>query len=379
MNNIGIYVHIPFCKSKCGYCDFYSGCDLSKAERYINALLLQFDALKDLISNRSVDTVYIGGGTPTAIGDDLLIRVIDRLYDRFAISDEVEFTIEANPGTVDENALRRYRASGVNRISFGVQSANDALLRRIGRIHTFAEARDAIISAHRAGFDNISADLMYALPDQTKNDLIHSIELLSDLPITHLSMYGLKVEENTPFGRDRSLVLPDEDEQCEMYLDGVQTLANKGFYQYEISNFAKQGRESKHNLKYWKCEEYLGFGVAAHSFIAGARFYIPRCIDQFCAESHLPFPSSLYCIESLSDRDRLEELILLSLRTTSGIRLTTLFSILSEKKRAAAEKYLQALIGADLGRSANGSFSLTPSGMLLSNSIISDLLLYLDE
>ena len=379
MNKIGIYVHIPFCKSKCGYCDFYSRCDLSKAERYVDALLLQFDAWKQLLADRSIDSVYIGGGTPTVIGDILLLRVIRGIFDRFCIESGAEFTIEANPGTVDQNSLDAYRKAGVNRISFGVQSANDALLCRIGRIHNYNQARQAILWAKEAGFDNLSADLMYALPDQSKEDLLLSIERLSDLPLSHISMYGLKVEENTPFGRDPDLVLPDEEEQCAMYLEGVEMLAQRGFTQYEISNFAKEGKVSRHNLRYWKREEYIGFGCAAHSFYKGRRFFVPRSLEQFLNASEYAFPSVLYTVEELSLKDVREEQILLPLRTAYGVSKKELLLLVGEEKRSMVEGYLSSLERGGYAAMRDENLFLTPRGMLLSNTIISDLLCYLDE
>lgn len=377
MNKLGLYIHIPFCKSKCAYCDFYSLCDFSFAKQYVEALDKQLRAWKDHARGSLCDTVYIGGGTPTAIGEELLLSVIGSVKEHFSLSDHCEFTIEANPGTVDERALSNYRQAGVNRISFGVQSMDDRVLSRIGRIHSASEAREAILMAHSAGFENISADLMFSLPDQTIDDLLSSIEALSSLPLRHVSMYGLKVEENTPFGRDPQLVLPDEDEQCDMYLEGVKALKSHGFFQYEISNFSFSGYESRHNLKYWQRAPYLGFGCAAHSFFEGQRFFVPRSIDAFCSCEDFSRDSALYRYTSLSKADEEKEEVMLSLRTTRGIKTKTLLGYCAEKQEDA-KSYLLALAGHEYAAFSGDCFYLTPRGMLVSNTIICQLLCFME-
>lgn len=381
MSNAGLYIHIPFCKSKCKYCDFYSLCDLTKAERYVGALLLQFKEMQKQTADQIFDSVYIGGGTPTVIGNDLLLRVIEGVTAHFSLHENTEFTIEANPGTVDEGSLSLYRKAGVNRISFGVQSANDHLLSDIGRIHSFTEAKEAIGMARRAGFENISADLMYALPTQTTEDLLESIRRVAALGVEHISMYGLKVEENTPFGRDPNLVLPDEDAQCEMYLKGVALLNDLGYTQYEISNFSKEGYESRHNLKYWQRSPYVGAGCAAHSFFKGFRFFSPSSIDAFCSCTDFSLTSPFYSGERVEKEDAWDEELMLSLRTSRGIALARLYELCTLKKRCKShvQSYVERLLERDYGRiSDDGYFSLTPYGMLVSNGIIGDLL-WFDE
>lgn len=372
MNNPGIYLHIPFCKSKCGYCDFYSLCDYSYSKEYVKALERQLRAWEDHARNVCFDSVYIGGGTPTSIGRDLLLEVILLLKRYFTLSDGCEFTIEANPGTVNKWDLLAYREAGVNRISFGVQSARDHLLSRIGRIHTFKEAKEAILSANAMGFDNISADLMFALPDQKLEDLLYSIEEFVKLPLKHVSMYGLKVEPNTPFGRDPLLSLPNEDVQCEMYLKGVSLLESYGFMQYEISNFSLEGFESRHNLKYWKGVPYLGFGCAAHSFFDGKRFYAPNSIKDFCACSDFSPESGFYSSVELTEEDYAVEEIMLSLRTKQGMDIERLV------KSNQAKSYAALLVKQGYGNVSGNRFSLTPKGMLVSNEIISEFLCYME-
>jgi oxygen-independent coproporphyrinogen-3 oxidase len=322
--------------------------------------------------------VYIGGGTPTSLGADGLCSVISLIKDSFSLSDDCEFTIEANPGTACQKDLSLYRKAGVNRISFGVQSANDRLLKRIGRIHTFKEAADAILWAKEVGFSNISADLMYALPDQSATDLFESIDRLAELPLTHVSMYGLKVEANTPFGRDDNLALPLEEAQCEMYLEGVKRLEQYGFLQYEISNFAKKGYESRHNLKYWKRDPYLGLGCAAHSFFEGKRFFAPCDLTSYCAQQDFSLEGGFYDITVPDEEDERVERVMLSLRIVSGMEADELYFLCKATKKSASRIYLDTLIGQGYAKTTDGFFSLTPQGMLVSNSILSQLMLYME-
>lgn len=341
----------------------------------MNALLLQFEAMQRETRDQVFDSVYIGGGTPTVIGTDLLLKVIKGVFEHFTLHENTEFTIEANPGTVDSLALSLYRKAGVNRISFGVQTANDRLLARIGRIHSYEETIAAVLAAREAGFENISADLMYALPTQTTEDLYKSIRAIAVLQVEHISMYGLKVEENTPFGRDRTLILPDEDVQCEMYLEGVKLLKSLGYEQYEISNFSKQGYESRHNLKYWQRVPYLGCGCAAHSFWNNNRFSAPSSINDFLVCSDFSLKSSFYKGEQIEEEEARKEELMLSLRTAKGLKLSRLYEICAlEKERDRFEKYVNLLSEKGYAQVADGVFSLTPEGMLVSNEIIGELL-----
>ena len=375
MNKLGLYIHIPFCIQKCFYCDFYSlpGRE-DRMERYIDALIRQLDALK---STPIVDTVYIGGGTPSLLPTELLAKLLETVFADYNVENDAEITIEANPATVEaeEETMHCYREIGINRISFGVQSSDDLLLRRIGRRHNFAEAVASINAAKRAGFENISADLMYALPGQTADQFLQSINDLAALEIPHISMYGLKIEENTPFGRDKTLVLPDEEEQCTMYLKGVELLASRGYKQYEISNFAKDGFRSRHNLRYWKRKEYLGFGPSAHSFFENCRFSIGRDLENYCSCTDFSLSSPIYREKQwIGEEEAEEEELLLSLRLTDGLSEERYLS--RTKQKTTAKNYLDAAEKAGYIRRNNGNFFLTPKGMLVSNTVISDLMLY---
>lgn len=346
--NKGLYIHIPFCRRKCLYCDFYSvAIEEGLAERYTAAVIRNIKAY-----GGQFDTVYFGGGTPILLAPYLgeMLRAAD-------IAEGAEITAEANPCEMTDEALDALLEAGVNRISVGVQSFCDNELQALGRRHDSETAEKAMLRARAAGFANISADLMLGIPQQTSDSLTATLERMTALPITHISAYMLKVEENTPFGRNTP-VLPDEDETADMYLQTVDALAQHGFHQYEISNFAKDGCECRHNLKYWRAEEYLGIGPAAHSFLDGRRFGVPRDLNAFlCAERQE---------EQLTEDapDPTEERVMLGLRLSEGIPETLWRPLESALKRVPKNYY----------RIENGILSLTAEGFLLSNEIISLLL-----
>lgn len=272
---IGLYIHIPFCQQKCLYCDFPSHANLAHLYKpYITALCQEISGLGGVLSGDVIDTIFIGGGTPTLLPKELLQQLLQQIKDSLILDPEIEFSIEANPGTVDREKLLVLRSGGINRISFGVQSFSDPLLLSIGRIHSASQAHDAIMMAQEIGFTNINVDLMYGLPGQTEVDLRDSIEEAIALNVTHISAYGLKVEEGTPFAvmeEAGTLLLPEETEDDAMYEVTTSLLPQGGFVRYEISNYGKAGYECRHNLKYWQYAPYLGVGAAAHSFWQGER------------------------------------------------------------------------------------------------------------
>ena len=352
MSNLGLYIHVPFCRKKCPYCDFYSvGFREDLAAEYADAVLRNIRHY-----NERYDTVYFGGGTPI-----LLARHIPRILAEIRRTAGAEVTVECNPLEMDRYTLEGLKNAGVNRLSVGVQSAVNAELKALGRAHTFEQARDAILMAHEVGFDDISTDLMLGIPEQDLNSLTYTIDRLSELPITHVSAYLLKIEPNTVFGKNPP-VLPDEDKTTELYLKTVQALKDHRFIQYEISNFARRGMISRHNLKYWRREEYLGIGAAAHSFYKGKRFAIKRDIKEFIANDRR--------IEEITDDapDELEERIMLGLRLTEGIPRELWTRIQSRLPLIPKEYY----------RLENDRLSLTPEGFLVSNEIISTLLMSKD-
>ncbi len=347
----GLYIHVPFCLRKCPYCDFYSvGYDESLAERYARAVIRNIRAY-----GGEFDSVYFGGGTPILMADR-----IGEILCAVGFTQNAEITVECNPCEMTEEALETLLDAGVNRLSVGVQSLDNRVLAALGRRHDASTAENAILAAKKAGFGNISADIMLATPRQTADSLKSTLERLAELPLTHISAYMLKIEPNTPFGKDTP-ELPDEDETADMYLQTVRALSEHGFGQYEISNFAKEGFECRHNLKYWRREEYLGIGAAAHSLYKGRRFYIERGVEDFIsaerqrelAEGELP-----------DDREIYEERVMLGLRLAEGIS-EELYKPLLKGLERIPEKYY----GINDERLA-----LTAEGFAVSNTIISMLL-----
>lgn len=367
--SLGLYIHVPFCVSKCPYCDFYSvRADESVIKSYVDAVCR---AIRHAGANGgTLGSVYFGGGTPSILSTGHINRILEAIREYFVLS-EAEITVEANPAVTLAHELGGLRASGVNRISFGVQSAIDSELKALGRLHTAQDAKNSIIAAKDAGFENISADLMLGIPHQTRESLAQSINFLNGLPLLHISAYMLKIEQGTPFYRQNVLELcPDEDELAEMYLDCVKMLEAGGFLQYEISNFAKAGKESRHNLKYWRSGEYLGIGPSAHSYKDGRRFYLPRDINAFTEAEN---PMNLAVFDG--DGGDFEEYAMLRLRLKEGLdlrRTAEKFGIKTDniaKKATALEK--RGLLTFE-----NNRIALTPHGFLLSNAVTAELLLF---
>ncbi|MCL2580241.1 MAG: radical SAM family heme chaperone HemW [Oscillospiraceae bacterium] len=363
---IGLYLHIPFCAAKCPYCDFYSRpIDGDLADRYAAALVnaMATQPYGDL----RADTLYLGGGTPTLLGAGRLTAILEAASRCFGLTADSEITIETNPESIDLALLCDLRKAGCNRLSVGVQSGAQSELTALGRRHTPESAREAILAGAKAGFENISADLMLAIPGQTGKSLSGSVRMLTGLPLSHISAYLLKLEPGTPLALDvDTLTPPDEDLTAALYLQCVDELADAGFEQYEISNFAKQGRQSRHNLKYWRREQYLGLGPAAHSFLEPhGRFCFESDLDAFL-DSDNPFaqiqPDDLPVCPP-------EEELLLRLRLTEGVNVSTLAIDPTQLLRKAGQ-----FAAHDLCRVDGTVIALTPKGFLLSNLIIVALL-----
>ena len=349
MSDIGLYIHVPFCLSKCPYCDFYSDPFSEDTARAYSAAVV-----RNLSRRRErFDTVYFGGGTPI-----LLHRYIESILSAADIRSGAEITAEANPCLCTEQALDALKRAGVNRLSIGVQSFDDRELSALGRRHTAAEAERAVLAASAAGFDNISIDLMLAIPYQTAESLERTVERAAALPITHVSAYLLKIEPNTVFGKRPPDTGFDEDSTAEIYLKAVRLLERHGFAQYEISSFSRAGVESRHNLKYWRREEYLGIGAAAHSFLDGVRFAVPRSVRGFIDAEIQPTE-----ITDSSPNEE-EERIMLGLRLSEGIE-ESLWRPHENRLRLVPDKYYSI---------KGGRLALTAEGFLLSNEIISLLL-----
>lgn len=367
---LGLYVHIPFCKAKCAYCDFYSlAHSEEKMDAYTAALVRHLEEVAPRAAGMQVDTVYFGGGTPSYLGVSRLTRLLQTVLRRYDVARGAEITLETNPDSAgDWRELRKLRRAGFNRLSLGVQSTDDALLRRIGRVHTYEQVQQAVTAARKAKIENLSLDLIYGLPDQTMEDWQRTLADAVALGPEHLSCYGLKVEEGTPLWQQRQqLTLPDDDAQADMYLYTVAALEEAGYRQYEISNFAKPGRESRHNLKYWSMEEYAGFGPGAHSDFGGVRYGYVRDLDGYIA-GRLVLSES----EGESTLARDYEYVMLSLRTAAGIDRRTFENRYRQRFEPMEELFLQ-YEGAGLAVRTEGGWRLTPKGFLVSNSIIAAL------
>ena len=370
---LGVYIHIPFCRSKCQYCDFYSiggSRDRRLVDNYLEALAVHFKEAGALATDYIVDTVYFGGGTPSFFGADNLRRIFAELQHRFRVDKDAEITFEANPDSVTESLLKKLRVEGFNRMSLGVQSDRDDVLQKLGRPHNYEQARAAVHSARKCGFDNVSLDLMYGLPNQTvpqwKETLRHVLELKPE----HISCYGLKVEEGTPLWEYKDAAnLPSDEVQAEMYLDTVSILDEFGYGQYEISNFAKPGYESRHNLKYWLGEEYIGFGPAAASDFAGKRYTYVRNIETYVrGVLKQDIPILAEC-DAIPARERAGEYVMLRLRTTQGISPEEY----EKNYLMPFEPLLETILPLeqrDLFYQKDGHWILTPKGFLVSNQII---------
>ncbi len=353
----GLYVHIPFCRNKCPYCDFnsYAGRE-DKMEAYFSGLKKEAEEFR----GENICTVYIGGGTPSIADEKLVSDMLGGFYENFRIDKNAEITIEANPATLSESKLKAYLDCGINRISIGVQSFNDEMLKKIGRIHNADEAYEAVLLTHKSGFENISCDFMFALPGQTVQSLKADLEKAAKLPITHISCYGLKIEEGTQFYKN-NIRPADEELYIKMYDRSVQTLEKYGFKRYEISNFAKNGLVSRHNMLYWQCREYIGLGAGAHSYINGRRYSNVRDIDEYLHN----FPKEN--IEILTERDKLVEKLIMGMRLSEGVEKDTV-------KQLGTEKKLDSFIKNGFVQENNEKISFTPKGINVSNYILSELI-----
>ena len=373
-NSLGLYVHIPFCRSKCDYCDFYSlaGQD-DRMDGYQRALLQQILDTAPRTKKQVVNSVYIGGGTPTWYGEKRLLELISALKKRFNLSKDVEFTLEANPDSVDEKMLRRLRRAGVNRLSMGMQSACDRELAAVHRPHTFAQAEEAAAAARRARIRNLSLDLIYGLPGQDLAGWKDTLERAAALEPEHLSCYGLKVEEGTPlWDMQEKMDLPDDDAQADMYLWTVERLGALGYEQYEISNFARPGRASRHNMKYWALCEYAGFGPGAHSDLGDVRYAYLRSLDTYCAGVEAGV-SVLESSEHIPSRERDIEYVMLGLRLTQGISRQE-FENRYRLPFAPIQSVLERFRATGHAALVGGRWRLTPEGFLVSNQIIGQAL-----
>ena len=369
MKNIGLYLHIPFCKSKCPYCDFYSfsGKDTQKDEytRVLNdKILLSISTLQN-DSGCKADTLYIGGGTPSVLGAKNLATLVNSCNSGF-LTDNAEITVECNPYELDEDFFKILYDCGVNRISLGLQSAVDSERRILGRLSDRNQVEKAVKTAQKVGFHNITLDVMLGVPNQTEQSLDETLDFCISLGVPHISAYMLKLEENTHFYKNQHKYnFPDDDLTADLYLQMCEALENQGIMQYEISNFAKKGFESRHNLKYWHCEEYLGLGPSAHSFLDGKRFYFDRDFQSFM-NGNSPIDDGF--------GGDFTEYAMLNLRLVEGLNESKLLGRFGHKVPQELYKKSQIFIDNEYMTENNNGLSLTRKGFLMSNTILSEIL-----
>lgn len=365
-SDIGLYVHIPFCVSKCAYCDFYSlTYNESKAAEYTKKILCEIRRWGTEL-RRSADTLYFGGGTPSLLKPEYIKSIIDECKKYFLLED-AEITLEINPAENLKDFLKEVAFAGVNRISVGMQSANDGELSLLSRRHRFADTIRTVSDIKSAGVDNFSLDIMLGIPGQTKASLKSSLEAALSLCPMHISTYLLTLEKGTPLFENRNnFSIPDDDEAGELYLYTCDFLRKNGFERYEISNFAKNNKYSKHNLKYWNCEEYLGLGAAAHSFIDGKRFYYERSLNDY-----LKNPT---CIPNGNGGD-FEEYLMLKMRLATGLDINEYKRLYPEINTEKLIKKIRLFQKAGLLQNIDERISLTDKGAVVSNSVISNMLL----
>ena len=365
----GLYIHLPFCLKKCDYCDFVSYTDCySLEESYVEALLSEFR----IYQGQAVDAIYLGGGTPTSLQTKSLVRILDGAFATFDVDGGAEITVECNPGTADEATFKTLKNCGVNRLSIGVQSLDNDILKTIGRIHTAEEAKACVEMAHRVGFTNVNGDVMFGLPGQTAESLQDTLKQMTALPLTHISCYGLICEEDTKLTariKAGELTLPDEDTEFAMYCDVVDCLKNAGFVQYEISNFAKPGYFSRHNMKYWDCIEYFGCGAAAHSYFEGERYHNPEKLKEY-----IETPGDRQNVTDISLEDAMCEFMMLGLRKTEGVSKTVFRNRFEMEMTECFREVIEAYKKKGLLQEKGDYVSFTEQGIYVSNTVLCEFM-----
>ena len=403
MNGLEIYIHIPFCVKKCDYCDFLSApADLETKEKYVEALINEIKLNKNKMSEYVVDTVFIGGGTPSLLEENQISKIMSVLRDNCNMSENPEITIECNPGTITESKLLEYKKSGINRISFGLQSANDEELKSIGRIHNYAGFLESYNLARKCGFDNINVDLMSALPGQTLKSYEETLNKVVRLEPEHISAYSLIVEENTlMYDRVKKAqikginILPDEESERKMYYLTNNILRSNGYRKYEISNYSKPGKECKHNIGYWQRKEYLGFGIGAASLYKENRYNNISDINKYIevltnnikensinnvgnsseVENQVNILNSIVKnLQQLTERDRMEEFMFLGLRMMEGVSMEKFEQYFGKTYMEVYGKVQKRMEDKRFLINDNGYVKLTEFGIDVSNYVMSEFL-----
>lgn len=375
--DLGLYIHIPFCVKKCEYCDFLSwNAGEEERQQYVAALLSEIESYREFAKGYRVSTIFIGGGTPSVLLPKQMENILQKIYEIFELERRPEITVEVNPGTVDEEKLQCYKENGVNRLSMGLQSVKDEKLRLLGRIHTYQEFVESYELARKAGFDNISIDLISSVPGQTLQEWKEELETAAAQNPEHISVYQLIIEEGTPFYEkyaEHPELLPDEETSREIYLWTGKFLKEAGYEQYEISNYAKPGKESRHNLKYWEREDYLGLGLGAASMVRNIRMsntkdmrtYLERCDKPKTMREDVQF---------LEEPRQMEEFMFLGLRKTRGVSKKEFKRIFGREMDMVYEKALHKCLENGMLLEHKDRIFLSEEGTLLSNMVLSEFL-----
>lgn len=371
-----LYLHMPFCVRKCAYCDFLSFPSGAETQRmYAKRLMEDIDVMGKRYGEIPVETIFIGGGTPSVPDSGLIVEIMEHVRHAFHVADGAEISMEANPGTVTREKLTDYRKAGINRLSFGLQSANDRELKLLGRIHTWAEFLESFTLARECGFANLNIDLMSALPGQTCESWKETLSRVTDLDPEHISAYSLIIEEGTPFGErygseEGRKLLPDEDSEREMYHETKRFLKDCGYERYEISNYAKPGRECRHNIGYWTGVPYLGLGLGASSYLDGCRFTVNPDMKQYLEEK----PGMFADIEKLTKKDMEEEFFYVGLRMTAGVSLSEFERRFGISAKEVYPGLMGTFVKEKAARFEGDRFVLTDYGLDVSNYIMAQFL-----
>ena len=375
MKKLGVYIHVPFCVHKCSYCDFYSVTQLFEAEEYFRALKEQIMSFKSYLKDWTADSVYIGGGTPSCVDPKYIVETMETLKSVIRFVDNPEITIESNPGTLDTFKIKSYLNCGINRLSLGLQSADDDELKMISRIHDKSGFESSYMLARMLGFKNINVDIMYALPGQKEETLMNTIDYVTSLDPEHISFYGLRVEEGTPLASQEELLakIPDEDVQYNMYIHAAKRLEKAGYTQYEISNFSKKRMMCRHNCRYWKSGDYIGFGPGAASFINGELYSYTKDLYGFISKPTDYF-SNVEKSEKLTLDQQATQYIMLGLRLARGVEAKEYKLRFGRDLEEDYGEKIQKYIDMKYAKRTDKGFRLTRAGLLVSNTILSDIL-----
>ncbi len=375
--DLGLYIHIPFCVKKCAYCDFlsWSG-DKEQRVDYVRALEQEILSYKNFAEDYQVTTLYFGGGTPSVLEGELLERIMEAIRRTFQIEEKAEVTLEMNPGTALKEKLEWYKKLGINRLSMGIQSVKNENLKLLGRIHTYEDFLESYCMAREAGFDNLSGDLISSLPGQTLAEWKEELEILMETPLEHVSVYQLIIEEGTEFYKkygECEELLPDEETSREIYLWTGKYLKSRGFEQYEISNYAREGKQSAHNLRYWERKDYLGLGLGGASMIRNMRMSNTRDWDKYMAYCRDPGKIREE-VEVLEESGQMEEFMFLGLRKTRGISKKEFRRTFGKDIDLVYEKTLEKYLKNGMLQESGDRIFLSEEGILLSNQVFADFL-----